>query len=165
MGWLNAIRGLTVSNVLVIALLAIVAVPVYVIWKALNDEKVMNRLMSTYEEIDQSSGCTLRHVKERGGPDLWSVSSGFAFSGIDRWFVSVVVNHRPSDDEMVSYCASLKLIADRMLNSSGNAPGGGGEAPEVQRGSVPGAPTNGSGHNGHMPSPSGPPTPAKEEAK
>jgi hypothetical protein len=119
LGWLNAVKGLTVSNVLVIALLAIIAVPVYVIWRALNDEKIMDRLMSTYEEIgNQQSGCALRHVQERGGPDLWGVSTGFAFRGMDRWNVSVILTHEPSGEETVSYCESLKLIADKMLTGN-----------------------------------------------
>ena len=116
LGWLNAVKGLTISNVLVIALLAIVAVPIYVIYKALSDEKIMDRFMSTYEEsANQQSGCTLRHVQERGGPDIWGISSGFAFQGDGRWFVSVALSHDPSIDEIASFCESLKLIADRML--------------------------------------------------
>lgn len=116
-GWLNAVRELSITNVLVIAMLAIVAVPVYVIYKALGDDKLLDRLMSTYEEqTSQITGCTLRHVQERGGPDLWSVSSGFAMQGADRWFVSAVLTHAPSEDEIASFCASLKLIADRMLD-------------------------------------------------
>jgi hypothetical protein len=116
LGWLNAVKGLSISNVLVIAALAIVAVPVYVIYRALDDEKLLDRFMSTYEEeANQQSGCTLRHVQERGGPDIWGISSGFAFAGAERWFISVALSHDPSNDEVVSYCESLKLIADRMM--------------------------------------------------
>ena len=97
-------------------MLAIVAVPVYIIYRALDDEKLLDRFMSTYEErSSQLSGCTLRHVQERGGPDIWGISSGFAFQGGDRWFVSVALSHDPSPDEIASFCESLKLIADRML--------------------------------------------------
>lgn len=123
LGWLTAIKGLTLSNVLVIALLAVIAAPLYVIWRALNDEKIMDRLMSTYEEIgNQQSGCALRHVQERGGPDLWSVSTGFAFRGFDRWAVNVILTHEPVGDELISYCESLKLIADKMLQGNGHEP-------------------------------------------
>jgi hypothetical protein len=116
--WLNAVKGLSIVNVLVIAMLAIVAVPVYVIYRALDDEKLLDRLLSTYEETSsQMTGCTLRHVQERGGPDLWGISSGFALAGADRWFVSVVLTHAPSDDEIVSFCESLKLIADGMYRN------------------------------------------------
>jgi hypothetical protein len=89
----------------------------------LNDEKLMNRFMSEYEEFsNQQSGCVMRHVKQRGGPDQWGVSSGFAFQGADRWFVSVVLQHEPTLEEVASYCESLKLIADRMLDSGNGKP-------------------------------------------
>jgi hypothetical protein len=130
LGWLNAIKGLTISNVIVIAALAIVAVPVFVVYKAVSgNEKLLNRFLSTYEEeTNQQSGCMLRHVQQRGGPDQWAVSSGFAFTGADRWFVSVVLNHAPGSEEIVSFCESLKLIADKMLDRGR----GDGTAPTVQ---------------------------------
>ena len=150
LGWMTAVKGLTISNVLVIALLMVIAVPVYIVYRALNDEKIMDRLMSTYEEVgNQQSGCAVRHVKERGGPDLWGVSSGFAFQGADRWYVNVILSHAPTTEEVYSYCESLKLIADRMLTR------GGDDEPsadtEVQPGSVQGSETDGRGHNRPMP--------------
>jgi hypothetical protein len=120
LGWLNAVKGLTISNVVVIALLAFVAVPIYIIYRALNDEKMLNRFLSTYEEqSSQQVGCALRHVRQRGGPDLWGISTGFAFQGSDRWNVSVILDHQPASEEIVSYCEALKLIADRLLQTNG----------------------------------------------
>jgi hypothetical protein len=121
LSWLNAIRGLSITNVMVIAMLAIVAVPVYTIWKALGDEKLLDRFLSTYEELgsSQQTGCVLRHVQERGGPDTWGISTGFAFQGEARWFVSVAITHKPIDSEFVSYCEALKLIADRWQTDNG----------------------------------------------
>jgi hypothetical protein len=116
--WLNAIKGLTVSNVMVIAMLVVIAVPAYTIYRALNDEKLLERLLSTYEETSsQMTGCTLRHVQERGGPEMWGISSGFAFQGAERWMVSVILQHEPSNDEIASFCESLKLIIDGMLDN------------------------------------------------
>jgi hypothetical protein len=138
---------MTVSNVLVVALLAVIAVPVYVIYKAVGNEALLDRLMSTYEVLGSQAGCSVRHVQERGGPDLWGVSSGFAYQGEARWFVNVMFDHMPTPDEIAAYCASLKLIADTML-----------ERGEVHPGSVPGASTDGGGHNGALSE-----TPAEEE--
>lgn len=118
-GWLTAVRGLTLTNVLVVALLAIVAIPAYTIYRALNDPAVMNRLMSTYEEHPDQSGCLIRHVKQRGGPDMWSIASGFAIAGVDRWFVSVIIPHAPTAEEVASYCESAKLLADAMRPDHG----------------------------------------------
>ena len=117
LSWLTAIKGLTLANVLVIALLAVIAVPVYVIYRALDDEKLLDRFMSTYEEVNsQQMGCALRHAQSRGGPDQWGISAGFAYQGADRWFVNVVLDHMPTNEELQSHCETLKLIADEMLD-------------------------------------------------
>jgi hypothetical protein len=123
----NAVKGLSLTNVLIIFLLVLIGVPTYVVWKAIGDDKLMDRLMSTYEEYSTDNGCLLRHVQERGGPDLWGVSSGFAYQGADRWFISVVLPHEPKPEEVTSYCESVKLIADRLVDrrhdGSGNIVG------------------------------------------
>jgi len=139
-GLIRAAQGLTLSNVLVIALLAIIAVPVYVVYRALSDDKLLDRLMSTYEVIGSQQGCAVRHVQERGGPDLWGVSSGFAFQGAERWYVNVMLDHMPTADEIDSHCLALKLIADRML-----------ERDEVHPGSVPSAPPDGRRYGRDLP--------------
>ena len=134
LAWVNAAKSLTWTNVLILAGLMAIAVPVYVIYRALGDDKLLDRLMSTYEELPtQQNGCVVRHVQERGGPELWGISSGFAFQGADRWYVNVLIDHAPSSQELDSYCGSLKLIADAMLERGdlltrsvpGDAPGGG----------------------------------------
>jgi hypothetical protein len=118
----GVVKGLTLGNVLVIMLLALIVMPGYVIWKATSDDKLMDRLMSTYEVLESRGGCTIRHVQERGGPDLWGVSSGFAFQGSDRWYVNVVLDHSPTEEETASYCQSLKLIVDHMLDRAPDGP-------------------------------------------
>lgn len=140
-GAIRLAQSLTFGNVLVLAALAVVAIPVYTVYRALGDDKLLDRLMSTYEVIESHQGCAVRHVQERGGPDLWGVSSGFAFQGDARYYINVIVDHMPSDDEVASYCAVLKLIADRLVERDG----------EVQRGPLPGAAPDGGGYDGDMP--------------
>jgi hypothetical protein len=114
----SVVKGLSLTNVLIIALLVAIAIPAYLVYKALNDPVVMDRLMSSYREYpNQISGCTMREVKERGGPDLWSVSAGFAFHGSARWYVAVALSAKPSDQELVAHCETLKRIADDLLRS------------------------------------------------
>jgi hypothetical protein len=119
LGWLNAVKGLTLTNALVIILLLIAAVPAYVVYRALGDDQLMDRLMSTYETLDSDSGCIVRHVQERGGPDLWSVGRGFAYQGDARWSVNVVLSRMPDTAEIASFCESLGLITDKMLGGNG----------------------------------------------
>ena len=94
-----------------------IAVPSYVVYKALNDVTVMDRLLSSYKEIPNPSGCSLRQVKTRGGSARWSISTGFAFHGADRWAVSVILDQLPTADQLISNCETLKRIADHALHS------------------------------------------------
>lgn len=121
LGLIHAAKGLTFANVIIIALLVAIAIPVYIVYRALGDEKLLDRLLSSYEEIPSDSDCTLRQVKERGGPERWSVSTGFAFAGADRWQVSVVLDHAPVEDEIASHCATLLLIVDQMMHANGGS--------------------------------------------
>jgi hypothetical protein len=114
----SVVRSLSLTNVLIIALLVAIAIPAYIVYRALADPAVMDRFLSSYREYpNQVSGCTMREVKERGGPDLWSVSAGFAFHGSARWYVAVALSAKPSDQELVSHCETLKRIADGLLRS------------------------------------------------
>ena len=120
-GWINAVKGLTLTNVLIVALMAMVAIPVYFVYVALNDPTVLDRFLSSYEEATEQDGCTIRTARLRGGPWRWSISTGFAFRGSDHWTVSVILNTEPTEADIQSYCAALNLIADKMLGS-GNGP-------------------------------------------
>ena len=117
-GWvaalINAVKGLTLTNVVIIALLVLILVPVYVVYKALSDATLMDRLLSNFKEMPSSTSCTLREARERGGPEIWAVSTGFAYAGSDKWVVSVVLPHEPSPEQVVSYCAAAQHIVDTM---------------------------------------------------
>lgn len=123
MGWLAAVKGLTITNALVIILLVVFIFPTYVVYRAINDEKLLDRFLSTYREIaSQNVGCTQRIAKARGGPEVWSISTGFAYSGSDRWTVSVHLTHEPTPDQLQSYCATLDLIVDFMRDPDASSP-------------------------------------------
>jgi hypothetical protein len=121
-GIIDASKSLTLTNVLVIAMLVIVAVPAYAVYQALNDPVLLDRFLSSYTEVpNKSTDCTIRKARARGGAWLWSISAGFAFQRSDRWSVSVILPAEPSADDIVSYCATLALIVDKMLfNADGN---------------------------------------------
>jgi hypothetical protein len=122
-GWLNAVKGLTITNAVVIVLLALVVIPGYFVWKALNDEKLLDRFLSQYEELgSQHSPCLLRFAQTRGGPKTWGISTGFAYAGSDRYLVAVWINHEPNTEQLVSYCKTLDLIVDFMRDPDGTSP-------------------------------------------
>jgi hypothetical protein len=110
-----AIRSLSLSNVLVVALIAAILVPAYVVYTLLNDKTVMDRFLSSYDEYTEvRSGCTVRTVRLHGGPWRWSIATGFAYAGSDRWNVSVILQTEPDDEAIRSYCATLGLIVEKM---------------------------------------------------
>jgi hypothetical protein len=121
-GIIDASKSLTLTNVLVIAMLVIVAIPAYAVYQALNDPVLLDRFLSSYTEVpNKSTDCTIRKARARGGAWLWSISAGFAFQRSDRWSVSVILPAEPNADDIVSYCATLALIVDKMLfNADGN---------------------------------------------
>ena len=120
-GWLSALKGLTLTNVLIIALMAMVAVPVYFVYRVLNDPAMLDRFLSSYDETVDPSGCTVRTVKRRGGVYHWSISTGFALSGSDRYSVAVIMDSTPTPESIKTYCATLGLMVDK-LQGGNNAP-------------------------------------------
>jgi hypothetical protein len=124
MEWLaNWMKGLTFANVAVIALIALVAVPVYFVYRVMGDPALLDRFLSHYKESGSSTGCTVREARQRGGPVIWSISTGFAHAGSDRWMVSVILTTEPAPEDVESYCATLELIVAKMLDlDSSSAP-------------------------------------------
>lgn len=119
-GWLstllNSVKGLTLTNVLIIALLVVIAIPAYAVYTTLNDPVLLDRFLSSYSETtDSATDCTVRKARARGGPWHWSISAGFAMQRSDRWSVSVILPAEPSADDIAAYCATMGHIIDRML--------------------------------------------------
>ena len=122
-GLVNIVKSLSLTNVLIIALLVMLAVPTYILWRALNDESLLNTFLSRYEEFTSDKmSCTLRVASLRGGGDYYSISTGFAVQGSDRYTVGVIMDRKPDDSELESYCATLNLIVDFMRRPNAPSP-------------------------------------------
>ena len=122
-GWINAAKSLTVTQVLVLALLSsLVVIPAYFVYRVLNDPVILDKFLSSYSETEDISGCTVRTARMRGGPAFWSVSTGFALAGSDRYTVAVVLSSEPAKPEAVaSYCATLDLIVGKLQHGGSDA--------------------------------------------
>jgi len=115
LGWLSTLKGLTLTNALVIVLLVVAVIPAYFVYRALGDPALLDRFLSNYRELPSNgSNCAIREARLKGGAQTWIISTGFAYAGADRWAVSVVLDHAPSEEEIASYCATLGLIVDKM---------------------------------------------------
>lgn len=119
--WLNAVKGLTITNVAVIAMLVVVAIPAYFAYSAINNEELLDRFLSNYRELSsQNLPCSVREAKFRGGAPVWSITTGFAFAGRDRYIIGVVLDYEPNNEALQSYCETLKMIADTMGDEIGD---------------------------------------------
>jgi hypothetical protein len=114
-GLVKIVQSLTLTQVLIIALLVAIAIPTYIAWRVINDESMLTKFTSRYEELaSDKMPCTLRVASVRGGGDTYAIATGFAFQGSDRWTVSVILTRKPDDSEMVSYCATLNMLVDHL---------------------------------------------------
>jgi len=113
----HAIKSLSLSNVLVIFLLLAMAGPAYVLWKAVNDEKLLDRFLSSYRVVPSNTDCIMRAAAERGASEQWSITTGFAFAGSEQYMVGVILDHEPAETEIASACATLLLIVEKMHES------------------------------------------------
>jgi hypothetical protein len=121
----TAVKGMSLTNVLVIILLAAVVVPSYLMWSVLNDPVKLGRFLSSYEEVTSDKWpCTLRIASLRGAGDTYSISTGFAFQGSDRWTLAVLMDRDPrlDNDAMQSYCETLNVLIDFMRDPHARSP-------------------------------------------
>jgi hypothetical protein len=119
----NIVKGLSLTNVLIIALLVALAVPTYILWRFLNDASLLNKFTSFYEERSSDKvGCILRIASQRGVHPIYSISTGFAYQGSDRYIVGVIVEDEPDEGRLASYCETLNLIVDHMRRPESKSP-------------------------------------------
>jgi hypothetical protein len=112
---IHALKNMTLTNALVIVLLLAVTVPSYLLYRVINDPEMVGRFLSSYEEIiSDKVSCVLRIASLRGGGDTYGISTGFAAQGNDRYVISVLMDRKPSEVEIQSYCATLTAIVDHM---------------------------------------------------
>jgi hypothetical protein len=120
---LSAVKGLSFSNALVILVLVIALVPAYLLYTVVNDPTLMNQFLSHYREVaSDKSPCTLRVASTSGGPEQFAISTGFAYEGSDRWTVAVILDRKPDESDMLSYCTTLMLIVDFMRRPEASSP-------------------------------------------
>ena len=122
-GLANIVKGLSLSHVLTIALLVVIAAPTFVLYRFMTDSSLLNKWASFYEELASDKvACTLRIASQRGADPVYSISTGFAFQGSDRYTVAVLLTHKPDDGQLISYCETLNLIVDYMRRPEAKSP-------------------------------------------
>lgn len=110
---LNLLKGLSFGNVVVIFILVMTAAAIYTLYRFLNDEILMNKFLSHYEESSNDKiPCTSRIGSKRGGALTYSITTGFAYDGNDRWVIGIHRDAKISKDEFFEYCIALQMFVD-----------------------------------------------------
>jgi hypothetical protein len=111
--WISHLKGMTFRNVGVILALAAVAIPGYLVYRLATDPKFASVFFSTYSELPiPATDCFMRVASVSGGSEDFRVSRPFAYSGRDRWVVSIETPDEPNADQTVALCNLLgSLIA------------------------------------------------------
>lgn len=104
----EVVKGLTLTNVLVILLLIIGMAPAYLAWRILNDEELRDIVFSSFSTlVIAGSDCNVHQASEIGEDKSWFISHNFAFAGHDRWYVGVNILTEPSPSDIKAYCDTL----------------------------------------------------------
>lgn len=120
---IKIVQSLSLTHVLIIALLVAIAVPTFILYRFATDNSLLNKWTSFYEELSSDkSDCTLRIASQRGADPTYAISTGFAYSGSDRYTVNVIITHSPDIGEQVSYCETLNAIVDYMRRPTAPMP-------------------------------------------
>lgn len=109
---LDAVKGLTIVNVGVLAALVILLIPAYAAWKIINDAALFNAVFSAYSELDSPTDCTLTFQQAAGGRPYYLIRQFLAQRNREVYGVSVRLDwdHPPDKEAMVRYCDTLDSI-------------------------------------------------------
>ena len=114
------IKGLTLTNVLVIVLLGLAIGPAYLTWRVINDENLLSLIMSSFSEKPMpGTDCAMRVAALRAGRSTYYISLSYAYSGNDRWYIGVNTPVEPTPEAAKAYCDVLDQI---IAHARGEAP-------------------------------------------
>jgi len=126
--WFKHVKEMSFRNVAVILALVAIAIPGYIAYRLATDNKFASIFFSTYSEHEiPATDCFMRIASVSGAIEDYRVSRPFAYSGQDRWVISVETPHAPNATQSVALCNLLgEVVAyarDRSKKSP-NFPGG-----------------------------------------
>jgi hypothetical protein len=106
--WLHYFKGLSFRNVGVLLALAAVAIPGYLVYRLATDNQFASIFFSTYSEASiPATDCFMRIASVSGGTEDYRVSRPFAYSGRDRWVISIETPNEPDANQAVALCNIL----------------------------------------------------------
>ena len=111
------VKDMTFTNVATFAALLMMLTTVALLWKLVNDEKMLSTVLSNYEVLPEGVGdCGMRTASPRGGKPSWFISNTFATNGQDRYYIGVNTTVEPSQTKSEAYCKSISDMIDYIMD-------------------------------------------------
>ena len=110
----NIVKSLSLTNILIIALLLLLAIPSYFAWKYLNDEEFRETFRNHAEIVDKHVPCTVLQGRYYGAQKRHSV---FVIYGIEGRNEKLVGERAPgvlTDPEIEALCVKVLAAAAEM---------------------------------------------------
>lgn len=111
---LSAVRTLTLTNVLIIALIVLIAVPTYAAYRFLTDGEFRREFLQRADLIDASVPCIVLRSSGLGKPTRYTV--GMVYAVVDRLERVVAIRSAGplNDTEIVALCQQVLATGDRL---------------------------------------------------
>ncbi len=122
----DAAKSLTLTNVLILALLLAVCFPAYVGYRAVNDERLLIHIASSYEEMRYGIGnCSVFKAHARGDDQEFIIRYVFRMDPQGTWYIAIRSATEPTKEEAANRCKLLeKAVQDgRKARGSTLGPG------------------------------------------
>ena len=103
----NILRSLTFQNVLVMAILVVLAVPSYAVWQLLHDSELRREIMSYAKEIDMQVPCQIITYSFSGQSEKTAVISGVEVLGQFEIVVGTKVPGTITATDAASACKTM----------------------------------------------------------
>jgi hypothetical protein len=109
---LEIIKGLTITNIVTLAMLIGLLLPAYLGWRVINDATLMALILSEYRELPAKTDCQLAKEQPAGTEGTYSLRTPFAERSREVWYISVRVRFEPDEQALNKYCAALQGVVD-----------------------------------------------------
>jgi hypothetical protein len=111
---IDQLKGLTFVNVAILALLVVIAVPTFFVWKAVDNPDLLSLVFSEFQELETGTDCNLFKGQSQGAQPYWAVTNQFAERNAAFWSVAVRIKFKPDHEAVVAYCKSLEAVVSFM---------------------------------------------------
>jgi hypothetical protein len=111
---IHTVRTLTLTNILMIALLLLIAVPVYFIYHFMTDDGFRRELLSRAIIIDKNVPCIVLVAHRYGSADRYTVGLVYGFEGRMERIIALRAPGTLTDQEIEKVCDRVVAIANEM---------------------------------------------------